>query len=377
MIEVVDEILADNPRFRIRDNAGNIILDNITIEMITEIIQAGTKLNKVLFDSIQTDFDSITVGKYFSPTHQFVDADLENSYSPSYIPVMTSNSQSGFVASGTTSSSSNYYYLFATNKGITIKQDEYIQIQLDKQIIPRELTMQNTYGRHYKILTSLDGINFDTIIEDVDVPYDYETKVMDLSTNTKWCKYIRIQNIENLNNSSSARNFTITKAVTNQVVKNELYIPITFNKAEKQRIMIQTPAEQSASYPTQIRFENGIINVDKTLAPNQKYELFYSNNMLYLYKDLDLIPTITDRLSVKTGTISNGNVIPQTAGYSNYIYFVSLSSGGSSYTITTSSGGNYSVSTKISCSVVQSTRKVTCSISGSSATANYIEIAWK
>ena len=58
MNNVVDEILQDDPKFRIIDAEGNIIYDNISIEMITAITQIGTALNKALFDSIKTDLNS-------------------------------------------------------------------------------------------------------------------------------------------------------------------------------------------------------------------------------------------------------------------------------------------------------------------------------
>lgn len=82
------------------------------------------------------------------------------------------------------------------------------------------------------------------------------------------------------------------------------------------------------------------------------------------------------QMSIKTGTVNDNGTISQTAGYSNYLYFVSVNSGGSSQTINTSSGATYTVSNEIKCSVNQSTRKVTCKIGGASATANYLEIAW-
>ena len=50
MIEVKDEILESEPSYRILDKNGNILFDEITIEMITKVLQAGTPLNKALFD---------------------------------------------------------------------------------------------------------------------------------------------------------------------------------------------------------------------------------------------------------------------------------------------------------------------------------------
>ena len=57
MIEVKDEILDGEPLYRIRDEQGNILQDNVTIEMITEPIQEGTPLNKALFDSVEDDLN--------------------------------------------------------------------------------------------------------------------------------------------------------------------------------------------------------------------------------------------------------------------------------------------------------------------------------
>ena len=58
MNNVVDEVLNGEPRYRISDANGNIILDNISIEMITDIITLGSLLNKALFDSIKNDLDT-------------------------------------------------------------------------------------------------------------------------------------------------------------------------------------------------------------------------------------------------------------------------------------------------------------------------------
>lgn len=42
MIEVQDEILSAEPSYRISDENGNVIHDKVFIEMITEVLQAGT-----------------------------------------------------------------------------------------------------------------------------------------------------------------------------------------------------------------------------------------------------------------------------------------------------------------------------------------------
>lgn len=59
MIEVKDEVLAGEPKYRIRDASGNILQEDATIEMTTRVVQEPTPLNKVLFDSIETDLNSL------------------------------------------------------------------------------------------------------------------------------------------------------------------------------------------------------------------------------------------------------------------------------------------------------------------------------
>lgn len=72
MIEVQDEILNGEATYRIRDKDGNILFDNLTIEQITPVIQEGTQLNKVLFDSIKNDINSRLLTSNKSTTEQAV-----------------------------------------------------------------------------------------------------------------------------------------------------------------------------------------------------------------------------------------------------------------------------------------------------------------
>lgn len=53
-MEFQDEILNGEAKYRISDDSGNILHEKVKIEMITEVLQAGTPLNKVLFDKIKS-----------------------------------------------------------------------------------------------------------------------------------------------------------------------------------------------------------------------------------------------------------------------------------------------------------------------------------
>lgn len=58
MNNVVDEVLAGEPRYNIKDNGGTAIYSNVQIELATTVTTAGTPLNKALFDSIQADLNT-------------------------------------------------------------------------------------------------------------------------------------------------------------------------------------------------------------------------------------------------------------------------------------------------------------------------------
>ena len=55
MIDVKDEILESEERFQITDNDGNILFDDVSIKMITKVLQEATPRNKTLYDSIYDD----------------------------------------------------------------------------------------------------------------------------------------------------------------------------------------------------------------------------------------------------------------------------------------------------------------------------------
>lgn len=52
MIEVKDEILNGEPKYRLRDENGDIIYDNVSVEMTTPVVEEGTPLNKAFFDIV-------------------------------------------------------------------------------------------------------------------------------------------------------------------------------------------------------------------------------------------------------------------------------------------------------------------------------------
>lgn len=65
-IEIKDEILTGEPRYRIRDNNGNILQDNIAIEKTTPVKQEATPINKKLFQDLYNDISPVGNIKLYS-----------------------------------------------------------------------------------------------------------------------------------------------------------------------------------------------------------------------------------------------------------------------------------------------------------------------
>lgn len=97
---------------------------------------------------------------------------------------------------------------------------------------------------------------------------------------------------------------------------------------------------------------------------------------------------IQNNISIKQGTIANNGTIPQTAGYANYAYFVSVNDIAADAIKGSTSGSSVTARYRIVCSVDQSTRKVTVGAYQNKTsnttiwtnfvggTANYLELAW-
>lgn len=73
MIDFKDEILEGEPRYRVRDANGNLIHDNVSIELATSVAQEGTSLNKVFFDAWAARFKLATEYSEWEKTEEMVE----------------------------------------------------------------------------------------------------------------------------------------------------------------------------------------------------------------------------------------------------------------------------------------------------------------
>lgn len=200
-IEVKDEILNGEQRFRIRDENGNIILDNLTIEMITPLLQQATPLNKLLFDKITSRL--ALSSKYNNPSFTIeestmkmhIDAPLEKyengqkvdlyivpefeEFNGDVFPTdFTSNTQRGFIASTTSKIDASAYQAFNgegcawgySGTPANCQNSMEVSIKCPVAIIPStfyvklRLPADNSRSGTFTIYGSKNGETWDTLI---------------------------------------------------------------------------------------------------------------------------------------------------------------------------------------------------------------------
>lgn len=383
MIEIKDEILAGIPKYRITDSNGNIIADNATIEMITQILQAGTPMNKAMFELFENDYtaqinDKIELSNIYNLLALTTEKKTitENFTEPSEwkeeSTLKVEHPYSGFTIFTTKVYNENTNamkkFVDGDDNTLAINGTYYMAIQRPyawnlKQIRGkiRSETSSSTY-RPIRIGTenSLSTAGtYQSYTNDVII-----TDTFDFGITTERTEfYFRSRN--------GSTNYDLRAyelySITYESLCNVLNYSYNHEIANGTVIKFKTPSDINEILPTVLKIGSSEINLGMR-KPNTNYEIIY-NDPTSLRASLPI--------SIKTGTISNNGVIPQTDGYTKYLYFVSPCNGGTSYSINTSAGSIYTVSTAITCSVDQLTRKVSCTMSGSNCSANYIEIAWR
>jgi hypothetical protein len=381
------------PKYRITHANGT--TEEVDIELITPVEQAGTPINKALFDSIKNDLTAF--GNRI---------DLSNVYNAGTLTTATKTI--------TDDLSSNAEWEVVSDKeiynkftGTTIKAGSITSSKYMKLFVDGDAT---TFG-----------VNNDTTIT-ITKPYSYKLKSIKAKIGIQSSKYLRIGTTSALNdgtyqsfacdvngtdttfsfsnNTTTQTSFYMcgvasTSASASQSYDVKLYelyamtydascnvVTYTYTDTIKDGtiIKVRTPSNINTAKPTV--FKVGSYEVCVGVVPaNTDFELVYRNSALSIYNQVR-------NISVKTGTVADGDTIPQTAGYNHYAYMVSPTM--SSYLSVYNTYELRFVGYRIVCEVDQSTRKVTSrayieassSNSGSpttnytSITANYIEIAW-
>ena len=363
-----------------------------------EPIEEGTNINKKLFDRVDNDFlyeqanrmrvDRYNVPEYelnndrnllklnseeFEKITEYENNSIVNIQIPnkgikkegnilpttgwSEVKAYTQYTSGNFEITASSYNSSSYRAYYASNGDISScwrasssYNTHWLTIKLD---VPRIITKIKTYVSAGSYLSNwkIQGSNDNTTWDDLFISTENDSTLTEheLSTSKEYLYY---------------RIYIAMTASTNcsiyEIETSEYYATI------EDFPNLQNYLSLNNLEPKEIIF-------DKAPKVGDIYQLIYKEDKFYGF---NIIDSINRNISIKTGTIADGGVIPKTDGFTNYAYIVSPASGTATYSIRTSTSATYEVTVAISCSVNQSTRAVVSKVSGVSGTANYIEIAW-
>ena len=335
-------------------------VEYVTMERADEPTQAGTPINKALFDSIQNDALAIIDGKN----------NLSNIYNVGTYTTGTRtitdnfNGSDGWVASGdkTLIHSKTGWTLTASGSDDTYPFSRFVdgddtKIALNKNVY---VTWTRPYAYklksiHAKIGASTGGntlrigtdstlttsgayTSYSTTTSGTDATYSYTAS----SSLTSF--YMRARG------SSSTYSIKLYElySIQYETTCNILTYTFPYTLTSGTEIKIKTPSNLNTNYPTIVKIGSTEFCIGM-LQPNTNYDLIYQNSKV----EMNPIP-----VSIKVGTITDGSTIPQTEGYLHYVYFVSPYSAGADSAESNSyeSDGN---GWSLTCEVDQGTRVVT------------------
>lgn len=185
MIDVKDEILDGDPKYRIRNKNGDILFDNLTIEQISPVLQQPTPLNKALFDNI---YGNISLTREYTKIRAILDmkiydgteddmfrSDLKtftqgssswyNTYG-NYIltSVSTSASGSGYDTTKVIDNKDNTYFTMATyaTAGVIFKYPQAVKckkVRIKTDLQTPSLFLQGSNdGENYENIKDFSGV---------------------------------------------------------------------------------------------------------------------------------------------------------------------------------------------------------------------------
>jgi len=396
MIEVIDEVLAGDELFYITPTTDQYGNTAYKIRLATPIETPGTPLNKVLFDNLQNDLTTnytnridlstvYKVGTLATETRTIVDdlragiswdiiGDTEIYNNIAKTTIKTNRIYSDYTMNRFVDGNANSFAVYRTAT-ITITKPYSYKLKSIKAKIGVE------DSRYLRIGTT-SGLNSGTY-QNFSCNYSGTDTTFVFSDNTTTQENFYMGGFTNTSASSSSEEIKLYE-LYEMTYDTDCNI-ITYNYSGTIKdgtiIKVRTPSNINTSIPTIFKINNYEICVNIAEA-NVDYELVYRDGALNVYNQVR-------NISIKTGTIGDGETIPKTAGFKNYRYFVSANSFSSNCT----ESGQYEIDGSgfgVTCSVNQATRVVTAKATArvkrdtgssyqsetTSATANYIEIAW-
>lgn len=296
MLDFKDEVLNGEPKYRLKDENGKVIYDNLSIEQITPVIQEGTPINKVLFDYII--YGILHSNLYNIPTiEEILDEPTVITSDP--LPTFSDSDTSGATRNGYTITCSSEYenlgYAFNDTSNNAwkpkINQDNYwCQVTFPNTIRMKLLKIYISYAY---LSASTDSQTVEGMLEDG----TWETiatftgagnksgNVTIQTDSEKWYKAIRIK-ILGYNTISSTYVGAIYRIdITGGYIANKCNKLVIEDTSKEYidglilKIRTNEVIENTKSYLKLNKLENKLIN--GTLMSNKYYEFAYnaSNDM--------------------------------------------------------------------------------------------------
>ena len=251
MKTVLDEILNGDPLFEIRDTVTQkIIATNVSIALLTEVLQKGTPLDKALFDSIRGDV--YRVDKYTKPKYERGEIETDTIKTGKYVGDWRSShyTKFGITVSASNEDGENYAYkamngvegYWSGNTVPTVATPSLFTLQLREKIAIKKFSISGAgdtlYCKTFTLQGSNDGDNFYDIMSisnNTNSEKEYST------TNEEYYSYYRLNITEAANDTSfpAILEFNITswkeKLKYNKIALSE--IPLT-EYVDKQRLLL-------------------------------------------------------------------------------------------------------------------------------------------
>ena len=344
MKTVIDEVLNGEPRFEIVDKTtGKIIATNVEISLITELLQAGTPLDKALFDSIMGDL--YRVDKYTKPNYEQGEVETTDIKTGAYIGLWGASHYTKYGITVSASNEDTEMYAYRAMNGVegywsgntvpTIATPTLFTVHLPERIAIKKFSISGSetlYCKSFKLQGSNDGDNYFDIMSVT----NNTASTNEYSTNNiEFYSYYRLSITESGDSSSypAILEFNITSWVEmmkyNKVVLNG--IPLT-SYLDKQRLLLDIedicdvafdenilpPLKATSDKGYLIQSSGDYINTSVIDAFDRDIENSYWRSLetqeeryIMITMPINVVPT---RFTIKMSNVANGKIQGSTNG---------------------------------------------------------------
>lgn len=306
MIEVKDEIIDGEAKYRFRNKDGNIVLDDLTIEQISELVQVGTEINKKLFDSIHEHliFNSkyhmlkgLTENEYITPALS-VDNKQDHIVSWDYYATVTNAPSSAYEMFG--GDRSKYIKVNADNNGYyntTIVLPKPVRITEIGGWSASENGSSSNLEIRIRVLAKLNSSDeFEEILPICTQSFDDSIKI----SNTKAYQYVKFEFTSVSGYTANIRNGLYIKGMEideiNYKEKTEENLNEELIKGQIIHVETQSDYKMCPNAIYKIKTSDfQSVKIPTDLVAGQRYRLVYNGTEFEhenIYRDVELTNAI-------------------------------------------------------------------------------------